>query len=512
MHARSLLSVLVAGSLLLAGCSTISDALDGEPVTPLPTESATPPSGEAALSRYYEQTLDWQDCGPGQCALLTVPLDYANPGGDVVRLAVLKVPAKKQGRRLGSLVVNPGGPGGSGVQYAAAADLIVDGPVRDQFDIVGFDPRGVGQSQPIDCVDDAQLDQFLGYDPTPDSPQEEHAFAEHSKQFAAACGRNAGPLLGHASTDDVAKDMDILRAVLGESKLNYLGKSYGTFLGATYADLFPERVGRFVLDGALAPDLTSVEINTGQAEGFELATRQWAASCVDEGDCPLGGSVDEVMQGMRELLKDLDSSPVPIDDPRVSALTEGWASLGIAQAMYDQSQWGVLTSALRDLVEQQNGQKLMQLADQYADRQPSGQYTNNIMEVIYAVNCLDSPDSKNLADYERYQAQAEKVAPTWGSFLAWSSMPCGFWPVGPTGEPHKISAEGSDPIVVVGTTRDPATPYKWAVRLNDQLANSSLITFDGDGHTAYTRSNACVDDAVNDYYTDGTVPQDGLKC
>jgi pimeloyl-ACP methyl ester carboxylesterase len=511
LKGRRLAAVAAVLALGLSGCTLFDDG-GADAGAPSPTVPQTPPTGAEDLEQYYGQKLAWKKCDGGQCADLTVPLSYDDPDGQTIKVKVLRVPASRKKSRMGSLVVNPGGPGGSGVDYAQAADFIVGKPVRQRYDIVGFDPRGVGRSAPIDCLDDRQLDRFLGYDPTPDSPAEEQSFAENAESFAEACKANAGPLLGHVSTVDAAKDMDILRAALGDAKLNYLGKSYGTYLGATYADLFPKLVGQFVLDGVVAPDLTSAEVNEGQAGGFERATRAWAKDCVDEGDCPLGDSVDQVMAGMRDFLKSLDTDPIPSGDPRAPQLTEGWGVLGIAAAMYDQGSWGILTDALRAAIENRNGRELMALANTYADRTDSGEYTGNIMEVIYAVNCLDKPDSPDLSVYQKQAQEFTASAPTWGPFLAWSSMPCGFWPIDPKGEPQKIAAEGSGPIVVVGTTRDPATPYEWSVRLNDQLVNSALITYDGDGHTAYTRSNGCVDDAIDNYYVKKQVPRDGLKC
>ena len=498
-------------ALVLTGCSLIGDA----GADPRPAVSVTPqgpPPGSEALSRFYTQRLEWTDCEGAQCATLEVPVDYQNPQGDTIELALSRVPARKASKRIGSLVVNPGGPGGSGVDYAKAADFIVGKKVRDAYDVVGFDPRGVGRSAPIDCLTDTALDAFLGSDPTPDDDAEEETFAATARGFAQACGTTAGPLLGHVSTADAARDMDVLRAALGEEKLTYLGKSYGTYLGTTYADLFPKQVGRMVLDGVVAPDLTPEELNLGQAKGFELATRQWAAFCVQEGKCPLGKSVDEVMNGLRTFLASVDQSPLTrTGDNAVPRLTEGWASLGIAVAMYDQGAWQILTDAMRDAVGG-DGTALLQLADQYADRNPGGQYASNSTEVIYAVNCLDRPDTSDLAERHRLAEESLKVAPTWGPFLMWSSLPCGFWPVKATGTPEKVAAEGAAPIVVIGTTRDPATPYEWSVRLRDQLADAALITFDGDGHTAYTRSNKCVDGAVDAYYLEGTMPKDGLRC
>jgi pimeloyl-ACP methyl ester carboxylesterase len=512
--ALSLSAALVA--TLAAGCTEITDRLPGSSAQETQTSdtmTSPVPEGAADLAAYYEQQLDWVDCGPGECAELTVPLSYAEPDGETIDISVLKVPASGR-NRIGSLVVNPGGPGASGVDYAAAADIIVGSDVRRRFDIVGFDPRGVGRSAPVDCVSDAELDDFLGMDPTPDDAAEREEFADTSEGLALACDASVGALAANVSTVDAARDMDILRAALDEDRLTYLGKSYGTYLGTVYAEQFADRVGRFVLDGAIAPDLTFQEVNRGQAEGFDRATAAWAQDCVDAGDCPLGGTVDEVLQGMSDLMERFDADPVPVaGDARLDTMSEGWAVLGIAQAMYDQGMWAFLTDALRDVVEGDDATELMALANQYARRTSSGAYTSNILEAIYAVNCLDRPESDDVADFEAAAQEAVRAAPTWGEFLTWSSMTCGFWqhePVG--GGPREIAAEGSEPIVVVGTTRDPATPYEWSEQLAAQLDNGVLVSFDGDGHTAYMRSNSCVDEAVDAFFLEGTVPEDGLRC
>jgi pimeloyl-ACP methyl ester carboxylesterase len=515
-RARVLLAAAMVSTVGLSGCSLL-DGGDSSSSTPTTASSAArkPPPGSEALASYYGQSLAWEKCQIGECAGLKVPLDYAKPAGASITIQVLRMRATKPKQRIGSLVVNPGGPGGSGIDYARAADFIVGKPVRQRFDIVGFDPRGVQRSEPVDCLPDREMDAFLGQDPTPDDTAEEQALAASGKAFAQGCLQRTGALTSHLSTVDAARDMDVLRSALGDEKLNYLGKSYGTYLGATYADLFPELVGRFVLDGVLPPDLTSAEVSKGQAEGFERATRAYAADCVDQGDCPLGGSVDEVMSGMRALLERLDQQPVPMKDGKLNQLTEGWAATGIAQAMYDQGSWGTLTDALTAVVRKNDGTELMKIADQYAQRNQNGTYAGNLLEAFYAISCLDNPDSPDPAVYEQRARDNATVAPTWGPFLAWGSLVCGQWPVKAAeggGAPHTISAEGSGPIVVVGTTRDPATPYEWSVRLRKELSNASLLTFDGDGHTAYARSNSCIDNAINDYYTGGKVPQDGKKC
>lgn len=513
-----LVTVAVATSLGLSSCLVLpylpgNGASSSSSPSSVPVTPQTPPTGTTGLEQFYGQHLSWSSCTGGECSKLTVPIDYAKPADGTIQLALLRVPARDGSQRIGSLVVNPGGPGGSGVDYAKAADQIVGNEVRRRFDIVGFDPRGVGRSAPIDCLSDTELDTFLGgTDPTPDNAAEEQNLVAEDKKLADGCATKNPKLVGHVSTVDAAKDMDVLRAALGEQKLNYLGKSYGTFLGSTYADLFPKLVGRMVLDGVVPPDLTSKELNIGQASGFELATRSYVADCIKNSDCPVGQSVDEGMQWIRDFLQGLDSQPIAVtDDQRVTKLTEAWGSMGIAQAMYDQSLWPTLSDALKN-AKDGDGNLLMRLADEMADRTPGGQYSGNIMEVIYAVNCLDRPDTADPAQVEANAAEALKASPTWGKYLAWSSVACGEWDVKSTGTPHKVTAAGSGPIVVVGTIRDPATIYAWSVQLRQELSNAVLITWDGDGHTAYKRSNACVDDPIDNYYVNGTTPQDGLTC
>lgn len=497
--------VLVAG--LTTGCSEIVDRLPGR-ASPTPTVLEVP-QRQGDLAHFYEQRLDWVSCGQGECAELNVPVDYADPYGETIEISLLRMPSGSARNRIGSIVVNPGGPGGSGVDYATAADFIVGPEVRQRFDIVGFDPRGVGRSAPIDCLSDAELDEYLSLDllPTPDEERESVAADE---EFVEGCSANVGTLLGHVSTVAVAKDMDILRAALGEEQLHYLGKSYGTYLGAVYAEHFPDRVGRFVLDGALPPDLGPDELTIGQAVGFERATRAWAQDCVDEGSCPLGDTAEEAMQGLTELLDRLSVDPVPVrGDARVDELNEGWALFGIIRPMYDQGMWSILTDALRDIVDEDDGTALMAIANSYVQRSPSGVYLGNLMESNMAINCLDRGGS---ADPAATQAEAERTAPLWGELFVGESSPCQLWPFEPVGGVRTITAPGSAPIVVVGTTRDPATPYEWSERLASQLQSGVLVSFDGDGHTAYMRSNECVNSAIDDFFIEAVVPEDGLQC
>ncbi len=502
-----------AALTLVAGCSAPGGSSGTEERTP--PDGATRTSAPVAdgapggLERFHAQTLEWAECQTAfECASLEVPVDYADPDGASIELALLRVAA--DGDPQGSLVVNPGGPGASGVDYATAAGAVVSQDVRRAYDIVGFDPRGVARSAPVTCLTDEELDDFLGADPSPDDEAERQASQEAMQAFAQACEDNAGQLLGHVSTVEAARDMDVLRAALGEEELNYLGASYGTFLGTTYATLFPERVGRLVLDGAIDPNLTGLEMGLGQAAGFERATRAYVEDCVAGGACPLGDDVDTAMAAIPTFLDEVDADPLPVSGDTVGELTEGWAMYGIIVAMYAQDFWPILTNAL-DRAEQGDGTLLMFLANTYASRGSDGAYTGNGMQAIYAVNCLDRPAGEEDLDTEAVRAQFEEVSPTWGRYLAGDGV-CGYWPEEAVETIEDYSAEGAAPIVVIGTTRDPATPHEWAVQLAETLDSGVLISFDGDGHTAYGRSNDCVDGAVDAYLLEGTVPEDGLTC
>jgi pimeloyl-ACP methyl ester carboxylesterase len=507
---------------LLAACSSGAPETESPDAPPAQTSSSADPTGTSSpppepspetsapegLEELYSQTLEWSECEGGECSTLTVPIDYAEPDGATIELALLRVPAT--GERQGSLLVNPGGPGASGVEYARLAEFVVSPDVAAAYDIVGFDPRGVAGSAPIVCFDDARMDEFLGSDPTPDTPEEESASEELVTDFADSCAEAAPELLGHVSTVEAARDMDVLRAALGEEQTDYLGASYGTFLGATYAELFPDRVGRLVLDGAIDPELEGLELALGQAAGFEQATRSYVQDCIDQGDCPLGSTVDEGMERLTAFLDEVDADPLPVSGDTVTELTEGWALLGIIVAMYDQSAWDILTQALERAFDG-DGSTLMLLANVYADREADGTYNGNGMQAIYAVNCLDRPSIGSDRTDEEVLAEFEEVAPTFGRYLAGEGA-CEVWPVEAAESLESYAAEGADPIVVIGTTGDPATPYAWAGALADTLDSGVLVSYEGEGHTAYGRSNDCVDDAVDAFLLEGTVPEDGLTC
>jgi pimeloyl-ACP methyl ester carboxylesterase len=497
-------------ALVLSGCDALSGSSEPEPsLTPQPVESADSDDvpEAAALERFYEQELDWQSCGDNDCATLEVPLDYEQPADRSIELQLLRVPARDQDKRVGSLVVNPGGPGGSGVDYAAAAQTYFGPELRSVFDIVGFDPRGVARSTPLDCVTDAELDRFVAADPDPDTAAERARSDQLLAELGEGCVRESGALAEHMATEEAARDMDVLRAVLGDARLSYFGASYGTLLGATYADRFPERVGRMVLDGALDPSLPSLELNLVQAKGFETALRAYVGGCVNRGGCFLGDSVDRGVRRIRRFLDQVEEAPLPAGDRKLAV---GNAVLGIWAPLYNERNWPVLDASLRAAFEG-NGAPLLSLSDSYASRGPDG-YLNNSLEALYAVNCLDRDDAIASSEVAQHLPRFAKASPTFGAIFAYSLASCAEWPVSTGRGPERLDAAGAAPILVVGTSRDPATPLEWAEALAEQLDSGVLVRRDGDGHTGYLSGNECVDGAVESYLVAGDVPDGTVDC
>ncbi len=506
--------------LVVTGCSLGGDQEEELPepsLSPSPIESTDPdeeppssgPSVDvAALERFYDQEVRWRDCeGGAECTQVEVPLDYTDPGGQTITLSVLRIRAGSESQRVGSLVVNPGGPGGSGVEYASNAASYFGSEIRQAFDIVGFDPRGVGRSTPVECLSDARLDAFVASDPDPDNRAEERRAARLQARFGKGCVEESGRLAAHVSTQEAARDIDVLRAVLGDARLSYFGASYGTFLGATYAELFPDRVGRMVLDGALDPSLSSLRLNLVQAKGFETALRAYVGRCVERGSCFLGGSVDEGTRRIRRLLDSVEREPLPAGGRRLQV---GNAVLGIWAPLYSQGNWDYLDTGLKEAFAG-NGTTLMALSDFYVSRGPEG-YQDNSLEALYAINCLDHDDAIPIDEVEQHLPRFEKASPTFGRIFAYSLSSCHDWPISTGRVPAPIAAEGAAPILVIGTTRDPATPLAWAEALADQLESGVLVRRDGDGHTGYFAGNGCVDSTVESYLVSGKVPRRTVDC
>jgi pimeloyl-ACP methyl ester carboxylesterase len=504
---RAAVVAVALGALLLAGCTGAS-----APVAPPPppqSGSTVPPT--PSLTAYYAQRPAWRDCQNGfQCATVRVPIDYADPGGGQLTLHLIRLPATDPAHRIGSLLTNPGGPGVSGIDFLRQASGEYSDRLRAVFDIVGFDPRGIGASSPVHCIDAKQMDAFLAYDGSPDSPAEEQGLLAIDKSFADGCERESSKILGHLGTVDTARDMDVIRAAVGDARLDFMGASYGTFLGATYAEMFPTKVGRLVLDGAVDPTLSAAALSAGQLGGFDRALDSFLADCVRRSDCPVGPTVAQARQQIQQLVAGSDQNPLPSNSGR--RVTQSLVVIGLLYPLYDKANgWPALRVALAQAL-QGNGSTLLVIADAYSDRSSNGSYSTNQNDATYAINCLDRPDHSTLAQVRADAAQLAAQSPIFGAYFAWSDLPCTVWPVRSTDQPHAISAPGAAPILVVGTTRDPATPYQWAQSLASQLSSGRLLTRVGDGHTAYRRGSTCIDNAVDAYLVHGTLPVIGTVC
>ncbi|CAM5409620.1 alpha/beta hydrolase [Streptomyces viridifaciens] len=478
------------------------------PLEPLPTAAT------AALAPYYAQRPTWQPCDGGfECTTFRVPMDYDRPGDGDLTLSAARAAVEAAGSgdsRVGSLLLNPGGPGGSAIEYLEAVARTYDRAVRARYDLVGLDPRGVGRSNPVSCLSGDRMDAFTSADLAPGDQRAIDALVAADKEFAEGCRKQAGPVLGHLSTVEAARDMDVLRALLGDERLNFVGKSYGTFLGATYAGLFPSRVGRVVLDGAMDPALDSVTGNRTQAGGFETAWAAFAKDCAKREDCPFGRTEQQVGEQLTALLAAVHANPLRSSD-HGRRLTGSQATTGVVQALYAEFLWPELRTALSD-AKAGDGTGLLKLSDAYYGREADGSYPN-MMFANAAVNCLDLPAPfRSPEDVQRAVPDFERASPHFGRDIAWMALTCAYWPVRATGAAHTIRAAGAAPIVVVGTTRDPATPYDWARSLAGQLESGRLLTYDGDGHTAYGRRSTCVDGAVNRFLLTGEAPEQDRRC
>ncbi|MFG2636226.1 alpha/beta hydrolase [Streptomyces sp. NPDC048362] len=507
LRAAALTTTVVLLSVLLAGCG--DSAKDGD-VT--------------------QQKLDWKDCpapseaeGGGsapsplpngtswQCATMKAPLDWSKPKGDTIGIALIRAQASgPANKRIGSLVFNFGGPGGSGVTTlpAFASDYAT---LRTRYDLVSFDPRGVGRSAPVQCESDAQLDAYFQQDATPEDSAERADLVKRTKQFNAACEKNSKKVLPHVRTTDAARDMDLMRQVLGDAKLHYFGISYGTELGGVYAHLFPHHVGRALLDGVVDPTQNPEQGALGQAKGFQLALDNFAEDCTSKTtECPIGDTAQDVKNRIAKLLNDLEKKPIPGILPR--QLTQTAATNGIAQSLYSKDFWQYLTEGLEEAYDG-DGKILMLLSDSMNGREASGEYSN-ITAANIAINCADQKP-RYTADYVQGKVPEFRAAsPLFGDYLAWGMISCTDWAVPGAADHPDVSAPGSAPILVVGNTGDPATPYEGAKQMVDALGKGVAVelTYKGQGHGAYDSKNKCVQSAVNGYLLNGKIPKAGTVC
>lgn len=477
---------LVALALVLTACgggdATPERAEPGTTGAPATGADPVPPSTAGAPA------LAWSSCGDAECATLAVPLDHDDPDGPTVDLAVLRLPAR--GDRIGSLLVNFGGPGSSAV--ATAPGFGWPDEVRDRFDVVAVDPRGVGGSTPLDCGVPAS--ELYAVDHSVEDAADRQALLAVSKAFAADCERERAELLPHLGTRDVARDLDLVRAALGDEQVSYLGYSYGTALGQVYAELFPGRVRAMVLDGIVDPAVGGMDVALQQAAGFEVALARWAAACDARSTCPGADPVGAVDRALAAA-----ESGVPAGD---RTLGPGQATVGMAMALYSEALWPTLDVAVGGVLDG-DGAALLALADQYATLVDFSAY--------FAVSCLDSTWPSDVDDHLTAAADAGIVSPRFGEALVNDYLRCTVWPVAP--EPlGGVGAEGAPPVLLVSTTGDPATPHEGALAVAGRLAGAALLTREGEGHTITFQGDGCVDDVVLRFLVDGERPAPGARC
>ncbi|MCW2939866.1 MAG: hypothetical protein JWN00_2851 [Actinomycetia bacterium] len=482
--------------------------------------SAGASSEMAGVPRSYtEQRLTWAPCrnlpqgtplAHFQCATMKVPLDYAEPDGDTIGIALIRQRASDPAHRIGSLIFNFGGPGGSGVQGLAANPGSYT-ELNTRYDLVGFDPRGVGQSAPVDCLTDTQTDaQAKTVDPSPDDAAELAAFKAADAQTLAGCSARSGKVIPYVGTPNTSRDMDVLRAVLGDARLHYFGISYGTWLGGNYAHLFPSHVGRIVLDGAVDPKISFEDLSLQQAAAFQRALGNFAASCAAQpvASCPLGRSGHAIVAGVASLLQSLDRHPLPTRGGR--RLTRSLGESGVLMPLYSETYWPYLEEGLEQ-AEHGDGTILLLLADAQSGRGADGHY-DNLGSANTAIRCADTTERHT---YEQAQAAVprfRKASPIFGPSQAWGLTQCTGWPYRGDNAGQEVSAPGTAPIVVIGNTGDPATPYAWAPALAKELGNGVLVTLHGQGHGAYVTGDPCIQSTVNSYLLDGTVPAPHTTC
>ena len=501
---RLLVAAAMTAALGLTACTSPATGTWAED-----TQSASPPEAGTGVS--------WRDCqaeieklagtklsgARAQCGQLTVPQDWAKKDGRTFTIALVRVRPANPGRRIGSLLVNPGGPGVSGIELAAVSPLVLPTEVRRSFDVIGFDPRGVGLSTQVACISDADKDALTAaaYDPVRQGEFDQQVAL--ARKIGAGCRQKYGDALGLFSTEQTARDMEAIRGAVGDPKLTYLGYSYGTLLGAVYAQLFPTKVRALVLDGAVDPRQDDVTASEGQGAGFEKAFDNFAAYCRRRGSvCPIG---PDARATVRQLLK---LPPVPGRGREERAATSGHTMLAVIEALYVQTLWPKLATALGNL-RRGDPTGVFALADQYNNRDPNGRYNNQI-DANKAVKCADEAKPPTLAKIRELQSTWRAKYPLFGVPLAMSLLSCSVWPVKhdpyPTG-----AAVGAPPIVVVGTTGDPATPYENTAKLARMLGTGVIVTWQGEGHTAYPQTS-CVRKAIDSYLLDLKPPTDGTTC
>ena len=507
-HKFGLTALLAVSALVFTGCVAATVPTTPEPVAPV----ASP--APAGFESFYNQSVEFESCGEQLfCADIQVPLNWDDGQSEAITIATVYRAADKKDPS-GFILFNPGGPGSSGYDWVKESSAFLGTKkLRENFNLLGFDPRGVGRSSAVRCLTDSEYDEFLygvtGFELGSD---EDIAAARSAiKDFSGKCLENTGDLLGHVDTVSAAKDMDLIRAVLGEEKLNFLGYSYGSFLGTTFATLFPDRVGRFVLDGAIDPTVSDEQQTLIQIEAFEKSLRAFLEECEQFRDCPFTGSVEGDLKTIKQFFLSLEKTPLPTDSGR--ELTVWAAVTGLIMPLYSESYWSFLATAFDQALNNRSGDLFLVLADQYNDRNEDGKYGTNLIAANYAINCLDARSSTNIFNMRRQNAALLEAAPTLGRYWQFGALRCENWPFDVKEPPVSYSADGAPTILVIGTTGDPATPYSQAQALAGKiLSDAFLLTYNGEGHTIYGQQVACVDNPVDNFFLTGELPDKDPNC
>ena len=507
--------LIAAGSFLVPSILQLTGSTNKSPIA---TETPT------SLQEFYDQTPLWDNCegsnSEARCGFIQVPLNWSKPESGAIQIAVAINPAADP-KNAPYLLMNPGGPGSSGRDWVTnyLSSLGTDN-LKGEYNIVGFDPRGVGKSTAIKCFDSEGMHKLL-YSSSPyesGSAKDLEYTKSTIKSFGAACLENTGELLGHVDTSSAAKDMDIIRAVLGSDKLNYLGFSYGTLLGATYASYFPDKVGRFVLDGVVDPTSTPEQDSINQLKGFESAMRAYLSDCIDNtSDCPFKGlTVEKAMDKVgSDFLAVLEKKPAYTSEKnRKLTLSSGFT--GMIAALYSENSWQYLTQAFNEFFDKQksDGRTFILLADSYFSYDDASQtFDGNSNEAFKAISCIDGRESNKEADMLKQNELVLKTSKVFGKYWQYGGLACNEWPFDVVAGPKDYSAKGAPTMLVIGTTNDPATPYSQAKNFaHNVLAKGHLLTYDGEGHTAYGSSNSCVADTVDDFLINGKLPKKEKTC
>ena len=496
--------------------------------------SASQTSAPQGLESFYNQDIDWQDCSDGtspfQCGTVTVPMDYEHPDGRTITIALKKLPASDSNAEHGSLFFNPGGPGASGIQTLETLATALPEELRAAYDVVGFDPRGIGQSTPITCWTDEEIHQVLADAQNGklsdlasiDTASSTYISAQKKIDLgatdAAACAQHSEvpALLDHVGTRNVVRDLDILRAASKDTTLNYLGTSYGTRIGAIYADLFPGRVGRAVLDGAMNPSQHWADDEAETTAFKEDVLRQYVEHCKAHSGCPLTGSTDEALAQLAAFVDGLDQDPLTAPDSNVT-VNAFEATTIIRHYAIDKPDWEALTAMLTPAMNNHDGALMVKakqsvLALQLPTNIKQAVSRANNLFMAAAVICNDYPDTgSTTSDWDAQSAAEKKSHPFFGGTSNGLEAYCRGWGHRAQTPPQETHAEGSAPILVVGLTKDSRTLYPWAQSLTDQLNNGHLLTVEGYGHITFGR-NTCATAAMTDFLVNGTIPAEGSTC